>query len=168
MNAIQHGFSAQHLFVPEDQHDEFEELRGGLIEELEPEGALERIAFNRLIHATWNLHRLAIAENEIFATEPDPLGDEAVAAKLDRLARYQARHERSYQRAIKELQRLQTERTIKESIPDDVAVAPLAETQEVHLAKRNQRKCWPGPIEMQMEAMEADFQRAKAAAEGRP
>ena len=159
INAVKHGFSAEHLVIPESQRDEFNELRAELIDEISPVGALERMAFNRLLHAAWNLHRLMLAENEIFASADDPLDDEATCRQLDRIARYQSRHERCYQRAFKELKQLQTNRTIRATLPDEVeeAVPALADVQQIHLAKRNGRKCWPTILEQEMDEMDRDY-----------
>lgn len=159
INAIKHGFSSEHLLVPESQREEFNQLRADLLDEISPIGALQRIAFNRLVHAAWNLHRLMLTENEIFASHDDPLANETAARQLDRLARYQARHERAYQRALKELQQLQTNHTIRATLPDELedAVPTLADVQQIHSAKRNQRTCWPTFLEQEMDAMDRDL-----------
>ncbi len=107
-NATQHGLTSTRLIVREDEREEFEELQTSLREEVHPEGALEQDIFTQLLHASWNLRRLRRLEAEQFVDGVDPLTDPAKQAEMDRLARYQARHERSYYRALKELRTLQT------------------------------------------------------------
>lgn len=103
-NALRHGLTAKHLVVPEDQREYFETLRADLAAELSPQGAVETLTFNELLHAAWNLHRFRLLE----AQHPD---DDP--AFLDRLSRYQARAQRAYYRALGELRTLQTNRVIR-------------------------------------------------------
>ena len=102
------GSTSTRLIVQDDEREEFEELQSSLREEVRPEGALEQDVFTQLLHASWNLRRSRRLEAEQFVNGVDPLTDPAKQAEMDRLARYQARHERSYYRALKELRTLQT------------------------------------------------------------
>jgi hypothetical protein len=56
-NAIRHGLTGKHLVVDDDEHEEFEDFQQSLIEELDPQGAVETITFHELLHAAWNLRR---------------------------------------------------------------------------------------------------------------
>jgi hypothetical protein len=107
-NATRHGLTSTRLIVHDDEREEFEELQSCLREEVRPEGALEQDVFTQLIHASWNLRRSRRLEAEQFVNGVDPLTDPDREKQMDRLARYQARHERSNYRALKELRTLQT------------------------------------------------------------
>lgn len=146
-NAVTHGFTAQRLVVPEELRQQFQAFEQALHGELNPKGALEGLAFHRLLHAGWNLQRLAEMETQALAASPDPFEDEKTAVKLERLARYRSRHERAYSSAMKEMRRLQTNRVIRPTLPAIVAekIPAAASVQEVHLAKRNQAAAWPPP-----------------------
>jgi len=108
-NALRHGLTAARLVVRDDEHEEFEGLRAGLLAELAPEGAVETLTFNELLHAAWNLHRFRRLETE----RSGALEDDASCEFLDRLGRYQARAQRAWYRALKELRILQTNRALR-------------------------------------------------------
>jgi hypothetical protein len=112
-NATRHGLTSTRLIVQDDEREEFEELQSSLREEVRPEGALEQDVFTQLVHASWNLRRSRRLEAEQFVGGVDPLTDPNREKQMDRLARYQARIERSYYRALKELRALQTNRMIR-------------------------------------------------------
>ena len=112
-NATRHGLTSTRLIVREDEREEFEQLQTSLLEEVHPEGALEQDVFTQLLHASWNLRRFRRLEAEQFVDGVDPLADPNREKEMDRLARYQARIERSYYRALKELRALQTNRMIR-------------------------------------------------------
>ncbi|HXG31936.1 MAG TPA: hypothetical protein VNJ11_01115, partial [Bryobacteraceae bacterium] len=78
--------------------------------EVQPATTLEQLVFDQLLAAAWNLRRLRRLEAELFDGTRDPLTDPALEARLHTLARYQARAERSFYRALKELRTLETQR----------------------------------------------------------
>ena len=112
-NATRHGLTSARLIVRDDEREEFDELQSSLLEEIRPQGALETDIFSHLLHASWNLRRLRRLEAELFSDGIDPLTDSGKDQEMDRLARYQARIERSYYRALKELRVLQTNRVVR-------------------------------------------------------
>jgi len=112
-NALKHGLTARHLVIRDDEREDFAALRDSLTADLAPQGALETITFNELLHAAWNLHRFRRLEAEVSIGTIDDLTDPQTAALLDRLARYQARAQRAYYRALSELRTLQTNRTLR-------------------------------------------------------
>lgn len=146
-NATTHGFTAQRLVVPEHLQEEFHRFQASFVAQTDPQGVLEAIVVDRAIHAAWNLERLEEMENALMASSDDPLADEETAKKLDRLSRYHARHERTYNRAMNELRRLQTDRFLRPTLPDDIAdtVPATVGVQQVHSAKRNERRARPEP-----------------------
>ncbi|MCP5110481.1 MAG: hypothetical protein GY953_06560, partial [bacterium] len=77
--------------------------------------------------------------------------------------RYQAKHQRAYSQAFKQIQQLQTNGFIRPTLPDEVEadIPVLADVQQVHFAKRNQREAWPTPVEAMMDQVERDAQAAQ-------
>jgi hypothetical protein len=112
-NALRHGLTARHLVIREDEHEEFAALQLSLSEELDPQGAIEALAFHELLHAAWNLHRFRRIEAEASLGTLADFTDPATTAVLDRLTRYQARAQRAWQKAILELRVLQTNRALR-------------------------------------------------------
>jgi hypothetical protein len=95
--------------------------------------------FNQIVHAAWNLRRVRILEAELFDGSTDPLADEKLDLKLDRLAGYAKRFENSLHRGIRELRTLQTNRSQRASIVPVVreTIPPRADTaRSVLTAKR--------------------------------
>jgi len=116
-NAVKHGLTAKHLVIRPDQQEAFDTLARGLREEIDPQGALELIAFDQLLHAAWNQYRFRELEAQLMSeADRDPLLDEAQAEKLDRLYRYAAAADRSYHRALKELRAFQTDRALRRNL----------------------------------------------------
>ncbi len=112
-NAVRHGLTAKHLVVREDEREEFAAMRDRLLAELDPQGAVENVTFNELLHAAWNLHRFRRIEAECSLGTLDDFTNPQTAAVLDRLTRYQARAQRAYYRALAELRTLQTNRALR-------------------------------------------------------
>jgi hypothetical protein len=112
-NALKHGLTAKHLVVRDDQRDDFETLRDSLAAELDPQGVVESLTFNEILHAAWNLHRFRTIEAEVSLGTLDDFTDPQSTAVLDRLSRYQARAQRAYYRALQELRTLQTNRALR-------------------------------------------------------
>jgi hypothetical protein len=131
-NVFRHGLSDQEIIVEDGERELFEEFEAALIKDIAPEGALETTLFNQLLHAAWNLRRARIMEAALSRTG-DPLADEELARKLERLARHQARLERSFQRALRVIKSLQTNavfKTVYEQSTKSV-LPPLADAREV-------------------------------------
>ena len=133
-NANSHGLTARHLIVRDDETEEFETLRADLLAELTPEGAVEMLTFNELLHAAWNHRRFRRLEAERFSNNTDPVSDPAHDALLDRLVRYQSRAQRVYYRALQELRTLQTNRAlraVKLDKKDEAAVPAITDINEL-------------------------------------
>jgi hypothetical protein len=112
-NALRHGLTARHLVIRDDEHEEFAALQNALSEELAPQGAMEAIVFEELLHAAWNLHRFRRIEAEVSRGAIEDFTDPATTTVLDRLTRYQARALRARQKALQELRVLQTNRALR-------------------------------------------------------
>ena len=140
-NALKHGLTAKHLVVRDDQREEFETLHTSLAAELDPQGAVENVTFNEILHAAWNLHRFRIIESEASLGCLDDFTDPQTAALLDRLTRYQARAQRAYYRALQELRTLQTNRALrarKLEKEEEAAVPVIADINELTKQTRSE------------------------------
>jgi hypothetical protein len=109
--------------VSPDQQTEFDELHQALREEIAPQGALEQISFNQLLHAAWKQQSIARMEEELLLGGLEAIQEKQTAQTLDRLHRYAATADRAYYRALKELRALQTARGLREMIPTETAEA---------------------------------------------
>jgi hypothetical protein len=112
-NALRHGLTARHLVIRDDEHEEFAALQNALSEELAPQGAMEAIVFQELLHAAWNLQRFRRIEAEVSRGAIEDFSDPDTTTVLDRLTRYQARALRARQKALQELRVLQTNRALR-------------------------------------------------------
>jgi hypothetical protein len=133
-NAIRHGLTSKHLVIREDEREEFAVFQQSLLDELAPQGAVETITFHELLHAAWNLQRFRRIEAELSASGPEDFMSDENAPAADRLARYQARAQRAYYRALQELRVLQTNRalrTVKLEDPVDPEVPAITDINEL-------------------------------------
>jgi len=139
-NALKHGLNARDVVLKDDQErEEFAKLLADLAAELNPDGVLETLLFNRLLRASWDLRRVERMEVEQAAEGIDLL-DDAYHPRLDRLARYKMRAERSFYRAHREIQALQAERRAQAK-----AEAQAEEDEAVRSGKRTWTIEWIPP-----------------------
>ena len=116
-----------------------DQLHAHLHAETKPQGALQQIIFEELVHSAWNLRRVRAMEAELNASAPDAfLTDDASAAKFDRLARHHTRIQRSFFRSLRELKALQTDAALSLTLPSYFMklAPPLASRSQI--AKRTQ------------------------------
>jgi hypothetical protein len=138
-NARTHGLTAQQPVIPDEDRAEFDQLRAQLQAETKPQGALQQIIFEELVHSAWNLRRVRAMEAELDASAPDALlTDDGSAAKFDRLARHHTRIERAFFRCLRELKALQTDAALSLTLPPHfmTIAPPLASRSQI--AKRTQ------------------------------
>ena len=120
-NALKHGLTAQDVVVEPGREAEFEAYRDALQQDLGPEGAAEMEFFNRLVHAGWTLQRIREIESAMMREGIlDPLLDESETKTLDRMLRYHTTFERTYNRSLKELRILQTNRALRHMVPQEI------------------------------------------------
>jgi len=140
-NARKHGLAAKDLLIGPEDREEFDELLAGLQADVAPQGTLQQTLFDELVSSAWNLRRVRRLQAELCAhaaTYQDVLTDE-LQSKLDRLARYKARIERTFHRSLNELKALQTNAAIQLTLSQPVENAlPLASAIEI--AKRTQSR----------------------------
>ena len=122
-NALKHGLTAAQLVLPTESQDDFDEHAAQLRDEHDPSTPTEHLLVDQLITASWRLRRARIIETTYYqqrATEVARYPDDPPHVittifrlcdkQLDSLARQEARIERSFYRALHELQKLKKER----------------------------------------------------------
>jgi hypothetical protein len=143
-NARTHGLTAQHPVIPEEDRAAFHQLRAQRHAETKPQGALQLIIFEELLHSAWNLRRVRAMEAELNASAPDalltdaPQTDAGPAAKLDRLARHHTRIERTFFRSLRELKALQTDAALSLTLPSYFMTIAPPLASRTQIAKRTQ------------------------------
>jgi len=138
-NARTHGLTAQQPVIPDQDRAAFQQLREQLQAETKPQGVLQLMIFEELVHSAWNLGRVRAMEAELNASAPGALlTDDGPAAKLDRLARHHTRIERAFFRSLRELKALQTDAALSLTLPAYFMklAPPLASRSQI--AKRTQ------------------------------
>ncbi len=163
-NALKHGLCAQHPVIPslEDQ-TVFDDYLAQLHLDLQPQGLMEQMLVNQIADSYWRRQRIIQMETGLFAsnhltiskhlektykglTTGDTLHlsaahDAAENDMLGRYYRYDARFERSFFRAWKELKALQAARQTKpQAVEIEAPQAPesnFAEQTEIQLQQRS-------------------------------
>ena len=142
---LRHGLGASRLMLPGESEADFQSLLDSYEAEHKPTTATEKALVSELATATWRLRRLYRIEASLYklkASNPDksgPLGlvDDANDKALTILARQEARLERSFYKALRELQRMRTRRSPKVATQAQKAPAPSdAPQQRPQLVKR--------------------------------
>ena len=162
-NALRHGLTAKHLVIREDEREEFTAFQAELSAELDPQGPIETITFDELLHAAWNLRRFRRLEAESSLGSIDDFTDAQTTAVLDRLSRYQARSQRAYYRAL---------RQVKLDEEEAAAVPAIADinhlTEQTHSeVQREAIKQAIDMIEYQTGILHLDAMQNRAAKAGR-
>jgi len=140
-NALKHGLLSQEVLLPGEDEAALKELGEHLRAELQPVGELENLLVERITAAAWRLHRLGRVEAGIFAWELNNKFAVVTQSKADntalglafirdanganafsKLSRYETTLERSLDKALHELQRLQAARNANGSVSPPAAV----------------------------------------------
>jgi len=129
MNALKHGLTAAEIVLPTEDKLEFEQFQAAFEEECQPVGPIEQVLVEDIVAARWRMNRARKMEPGFFTlrlqamrrtikedfSNLDPQAHLALifrddaqdADTIGKLSRYEARFERSFHKALKELQRLQ-------------------------------------------------------------
>jgi hypothetical protein len=127
LNAITHGLSGKQIVLPNESPEDFDDFRAGLLNELNPSGALEGTLAEKIIGDLWRLrrvpvmeaalhkrgHRMGVAEAGLEEADPSVIATWSLGMYADTFAnlwRHEAALSRSWSRALHELQRLQAAR----------------------------------------------------------
>jgi hypothetical protein len=120
-NALKHGLCAERYLVADEDAQAFAALEATLLEELAPEGVLQRLLAGRIVRAAWRLERAERIEAELFENQMRGDSDLALAVirdghgtrSFDTLLRYRGSALAELFRAVRMLKALQDEaRTI--------------------------------------------------------
>jgi len=115
-NALKHGLCAQQFVVLGDEDARaFAALEAAVLEELAPEGVLQRLLAGRIVRAAWRLERAERIEMELFEDRMGKEGNLALALirdgnttrSFDTLLRYRGSALAEFFRALRLLQALQ-------------------------------------------------------------
>ena len=128
-NSTTHGLCSKDFVILEGEEQEFADFTSSLQASLQPVGAVELDLFTQHAHASWGLRRCRRAEVasqfHSVCKGSDPLLTADMADRLKRIDLYARRVERTYQRTLKELQALQTNRLSGELL--DAGIDSIAE-----------------------------------------
>jgi GTP1/Obg family GTP-binding protein len=113
-NARTHGFTTSVLQVAHEQQPVFDKLEAQLRETVRPAPGIEEELFRQLLTSAWQLRRIARWEEELLFDETNPFDDTNLQACLSRLNRYRSAHQRTFDRALKEIRDLQSVRALAE------------------------------------------------------
>src|SRR5437870_5718536 len=119
-NALKHGLYAEQLLLPFESEKEFEEHAAGFRDEYQPSTPTAHTLVNQIIWSSWLLRRFRILEANYYDQRTAELDNEKPRNEydmmtyvfrfsdniLDSMSRQQARVERSFYRALHELQRV--------------------------------------------------------------
>ena len=103
MNALKHGLRARTVVLPGENLEEFQQLCDDLEAEWQPQSRTEQFYVEQMAVSQWKLTRMEVAEHGVYE-------EDAKVPMLDRIWKSQHSMERSYARAQRELERLQTTR----------------------------------------------------------
>ncbi len=149
-NALRHGLTAKHAVLENENEQEFQEMLEAFEAEHQPTGPTESLLVQQMVMATWRLRRLRAVETGLFnirmydlskqtqsvyAQLPETerqasafLEDNRGCGAIEKLSRYETRIERSFYRALRELQRLRKDRGagLQPASPQAKPPAPLS------------------------------------------
>jgi hypothetical protein len=150
MNALKHGFTAAEIILPTvEEKIDFEQFRFAFESEYNPVGPTEEVLVEDMVISRWRLNRIRKMEPGFFARELDSLKENTKAyfSHLDpqahlahalshdafhedvygKMSRYEGRFERTFYKALKELQRLQALRAeVSDSGNGTVSQSPVS------------------------------------------
>ena len=158
LNGVTHGLTAETLVLKGESESDFKAVFDSLEAEYEPETPTEETLVAQLAMATWRLRRVYNMEAGYYSDRLNQLADYADEEKLDHaqrlgnvadtnsnpiamIGRQEARLERTYYRALHELQRLRKEREAKLALVGESSVG------QGHAQASQQTKDLPSPPE---------------------
>ena len=136
LNALRHGLTAQTAVLHNENPEEFQELLDAFLAEYHPAGPTETLLVEQMAMAAWRLRRMRALETGLFAVRISQLRDDDSDPPLDprarafaydtsgsraieTLSRYETRIERSFYRALHELERLRATSPVPEPPPPE-------------------------------------------------
>jgi hypothetical protein len=128
-NALKSGIDAKSQVIPGEDPAELAALAANYQLEFQPASPLEQFLVDSLVNADWKLRRLGKVEAQLWRPESAAEDDFPMGRSLTRLYRAIDTRERSYFRALKELQREQAARQTEVSVAPECAGTPADSPQ---------------------------------------
>jgi len=134
-NATKHGLLSRESLVKGESEADLVDFGKRLRAQLAPVGELELLLVDRIVSTAWRLRRLVSVETMLFNNEqtPDCAFNRYGRDKLGGLSRYEVTLERSFYKALHELQRLQAARD-GQAVPLPVVVDVSVSDQAAEMA----------------------------------
>src|SRR5256885_15587050 len=104
LNALRHGLRARTVVLPGEKSEAFQQLCDDLEAEWQPQTPTEQLYVEQMAVSQWKLRRMDIGEARLLGQQ---FGAKNQIHLLDRLLQADARLERDFTRANRELYRLQ-------------------------------------------------------------
>ena len=172
LNALRHGLTAETAVLPDENPDQFQELLDSFFSEYQPAGPTETVLVEQMAMAAWRLRRMRALETGLFNVRMSQLPRDQNASALDpcsrafaydmsgsraieTLSRYETRIERSFYRALHELERLRAARPPLPSPPENDSAKQTNQTNQTHSQNRT-----PTAASQPLETTEPDARHA--------
>ena len=140
--------SSPEIYVRPGEEGAFAQFEANLRAELRPVGHVQDLHFTSILHAAWNIRRCHMLEatlqrecNSVGGL--DPLLDDGLAAKIERIQLYARRAERTQIAATRELRTLQAEMLYRDAVIPKIAAEFPVTASFAGLQKELQRSA-PG------------------------
>ncbi len=142
LNALRHGLRARGVLLPEENPEDYHQLCDDLESEWQPRNRTEQLLVEQMAAAQWKLARLETGERSIHERL---LTAERQLSLLDRFSVQRGRLERSFSRAIHEIEHLRKTQAIPaevpapacDSVPEDAAVSKTSPPAAYVMAHRS-------------------------------
>jgi len=120
MNALRHGLRARSILIPGENPEEYDRLCASLEAEWRPRNTTEQLLLEQMVTAHWKLARLEVGERSIYM---QTMAADKQMALLDRFSIQRGRLERSFFKAVHELEHLRKNRLVEVGEAAQVAAA---------------------------------------------
>ena len=120
MNALRHGLRARSILIPGENPEEYDQLCASLEAEWRPRNRTEQLLLEQMVAAQWKLARLEVGERSIYM---QTMAADKQMALLDRFSVQRGRLERSFSKAMRELEHLRKNRLVEVAEPASVIAA---------------------------------------------
>jgi len=141
LNALRHGLRARTVVLPGEDRQEFYRLCDLLEQEWQPRTSTELFYLEQMAVSQWKLTRMEVGEADVYR---EVTGAKVQIPLLDRIWQAQCRMERSFARAQRELERIQTSRSFQAQQPQEDLIAGEAVDGESDLKPEAE----PLPVEL--------------------
>ncbi|MBV8897634.1 MAG: hypothetical protein JO051_14070 [Acidobacteriaceae bacterium] len=144
MNAIQHGLCGRFRVLPDENQAEYDNLVRRFMEAEKPVDEVERELVAKMARHTWMSERSVRFQEACFLYQPQSPEEKAnerqtvaVLRDLKIYTRYQAAHDRAYQRAANDLAKRRKDRA---SLERGIASQKRAEAEDERREKRQKQR----------------------------